>query len=257
MRCAVLGAGDHGLRCAIRLAALGHRVVVADRDAGRIGRLRGDAPDRTAIAPDWTKAWKPYADNDLLLFTVNVSYAVRHAEAVVYALPLSSEASDSGESVELSSAEAQAGRILEELGPNLGQARIVAVHTAVRAGTCGRLAQSLQERYGSSLQLWMIPTFSDPRHPYDLSSRVTRRMVVGVPEADRAEEQLSVLFPLGRRRLRITDVRTAELLQTAFDRWIQARGEWTEAMSEQCRNEGVALSDLLGELRFIAHWFRT
>ncbi|MBU5443460.1 hypothetical protein [Paenibacillus sp. MSJ-34] len=257
MRCAVLGAGDDGLRCAIRLAALGHRVVVADRDAGRIGRLRGDAPDRTAFAAERMKAWKRYADNDLLLFTVNVSYAVRHAEAVVYALPLSNDASGSGEGAGLSSAEGQAGRILEELGPNLGKARIVAVHTAVRAGTCGRLAQSLQERYGPSVQLWMIPSLSDPLHPYDPSSRLTRRIVIGVPEAVRAEEQLSALFPLGRRRLRITDVRTAELLQIAFDRWIQARGEWAEAMSEQCRNEGVALSDLLGELRFVAERFRT
>jgi UDPglucose 6-dehydrogenase len=219
-RIAVLGTGYVGLTTGACLCSLGHRVICADVDSGKVSRLaRGEVDIRE---PGLAELQRAGLTSGRLSFVTGIAAAVTEADMVFLCLP--TPAGPDG-IPDLSAVEAavDACRRLLPVGG------IIVIKSTVPVGTAKRIAQSLGR---DDVAVVANPEFlregstvADFLHP--------DRIVVGCDRPGIAEEVAALYAPLGAPAVLI-DAASAELAKYAANCFLAMKLSYVNAIAELC-----------------------
>jgi len=219
-RIAVLGTGYVGLTTGACLCSLGHRVICADVDSGKVSRLsRGEVDIRE---PGLAELLQAGLTSGRLSFVTGMTAAVTEAEMVFLCLP--TPAGPDG-IPDLSAVEAAVGvcrRLLTAGG-------IIVTKSTVPVGTAKRIAQSIgRDDVGVVSNPEFLregTTVADFLHP--------DRIVVGCDRPGVAEEVAALYAPLGAPAV-LVDAASAELAKYAANCFLAMKLSYLNAIAELC-----------------------
>src|SRR5262245_11580010 len=200
-RIAVIGAGYVGLTTGACLASLGHQVVCADVDAGKVTRLR--TGEVSILEPGLPELVAQGLAAGRLEFVVGAAAAVTETEVVFLCVPTPMGA---GGGADLSAVE----RVVTEVRSLLPSGCVVVNKSTVPVGPAARTAQLLNRpdiavvsnpeflREGSAVEDFLHPD----------------RIVVGCDAQDAAERVAALYARLGAPTV-LTDAASAEMVKYA------------------------------------------
>ncbi len=233
---AVIGTGYVGLTTGACLASLGHRVVCADIDPGKVERLTageiGIREDGLAeLVAATTAAGR-------LSFTLGASAALRCStdeqpvEIVFLCVPTPMGV---GGVADLSAVET----VLEEIGAQLPTGAVVVNKSTVPVGTAERTAELLGR---SDVAVVSNPEFlregsavHDFLHP--------DRIVVGSSSQDAAERVAALYSRLGAPTV-LTDAASAEMIKYAANCFLAVKLSYVNALAELCERVDADIHDV-------------
>lgn len=233
-RIAVIGTGYVGLTTGACLASLGHRVVCADVDAAKVGRLsQGDVdilePDLDQLVAEGLAAGR-------LGFVLGAEAALEGPdgppEVIFFCLPTPMGV---GGVADLNAMEDVAERISDKLPPRC----VVVNKSTVPVGTARRIRELLGRedvsvvsnpeflREGSAVRDFLNPD----------------RIVVGCDDQDAAERVAALYARLGAPTV-LTDAASAELVKYAANCFLAMKLSYVNALAELCERLGADITDV-------------
>jgi UDPglucose 6-dehydrogenase len=233
-RIAVIGSGYVGLTTGACLASLGHRVVCADLDEGKVAQLsRGEVP---ILEPGLPELVAQGLAAGRLRFVVGAAAAVGQApdaaEVVFLCVPTPMGA---GGAADLAAVESVVAEIRELLPAGC----VVVNKSTVPVGTALRTAQLLARpdvavvsnpeflREGSAVQDFLKPD----------------RIVVGCDAQDAAERVAALYARLGAPAV-LTDAASAEMVKYAANCFLAMKLSYVNAVAELCERLGADVLDV-------------
>jgi UDPglucose 6-dehydrogenase len=229
-RIAVIGSGYVGLTTGACLASLGHRVVCADVDEGKVARLSaGDVP---ILEPGLPGLVTQGLAAGRLQFVVGATAAVTDAEVVFLCVPTPMGA---GGAADLSAVEA----VATEVRSRLPVGCVVVNKSTVPVGTAARTAQLLARpdvavvsnpeflREGSAVEDFLNPD----------------RIVVGCDAQDAAERVAALYARLGAPTV-LTDAASAEMVKYAANCFLAMKLSYVNTIAELCERFGADVLDV-------------
>jgi UDPglucose 6-dehydrogenase len=229
-RIAVIGSGYVGLTTGACLASLGHRVVCADVDPGKVARL--SAGKVSILEPGLPELVAEGLAAGRLQFVVGAAAAVADAEVVFLCVP--TPMGDGG-AADLSAVEAVATEVRSLLPPGC----VVVNKSTVPVGTAVRTAQLLDRpdvavvsnpeflREGSAVHDFLNPD----------------RIVVGCDAQDAAERVAALYARLGAPTV-LTDAASAEMVKYAANCFLAMKLSYVNAIAELCERSGADVLDV-------------
>ncbi|HYZ36904.1 MAG TPA: UDP-glucose/GDP-mannose dehydrogenase family protein [Pseudonocardiaceae bacterium] len=229
-RIAVIGSGYVGLTTGACLASLGHRVVCADVDPGKVARL--SAGQVSILEPGLPELVAQGLAAGRLRFVVGAAAAVTDAEVVFLCVPTPMGA---GGAADLSAVEAVATEVRSLLPPGC----VVVNKSTVPVGTAARTAELLNRsdvavvsnpeflREGSAVQDFLNPD----------------RIVVGCDAQDAAERVAALYAKLGAPTV-LTDAASAEMVKYAANCFLAMKLSYVNAIAELCERSGADVMDV-------------
>jgi UDPglucose 6-dehydrogenase len=229
-RIAVIGSGYVGLTTGACLASLGHRVVCADVDPGKVARL--SAGKVSILEPGLPELVAEGLAAGRLQFVVGAAAAVADAEVVFLCVP--TPMGDGG-AADLSAVEAVATEVRSLLPPGC----VVVNKSTVPVGTAVRTAQLLDRpdvavvsnpeflREGSAVHDFLNPD----------------RIVVGCDAQDAAERVAALYARLGAPTV-LTDAASAEMVKYAANCFLAMKLSYVNAIAELCERSGADVQDV-------------
>ena len=236
-RIAIIGAGYVGLTTGACLASLGHRVVCADVDVGKIGRLRDGVVD--ILEPGLSELVAEGVAAGRLRFVLGARDAVapvgvdeEPVEVVFLCVPTPM---GEGGAADLAAVEAVAHEVRDLLprGCVVVNKSTVPVGTAARTrGLLGRRDVAVVSnpeflREGSAVHDFLNPD----------------RIVVGCDQQDAAERVAALYSRLGAPTL-LTDAASAEMVKYAANCFLAMKLSYVNAMAELCERLGADVHEV-------------
>jgi UDPglucose 6-dehydrogenase len=233
-RIAVIGSGYVGLTTGACLASLGHRVVCADVDEGKVARLcTGEVP---ILEPGLPELVAQGLAAGRLRFVVGAAAAVGQgseaAEVIFLCVPTPM---GTGGAADLSAVEA----VVTEVRALLPAGCVVVNKSTVPVGTAARTAQLLARpdvavvsnpeflREGSAVEDFLNPD----------------RIVVGCDAQDAAERVAALYARLGAPTV-LTDAASAELVKYAANCFLGMKLSYVNTIAELCERFGADVVDV-------------
>ncbi|HKS52448.1 MAG TPA: UDP-glucose/GDP-mannose dehydrogenase family protein [Pseudonocardiaceae bacterium] len=229
-RIAVIGSGYVGLTTGACLASLGHRVVCADVDPGKVARL--SAGEVSILEPGLPELVAQGLAAGRLQFVVGAAAAVTEAEVVFLCVPTPM---GNGGGADLSAVEAVATEVRSLLPPGC----VVVNKSTVPVGTAARTAELLGRsdvavvsnpeflREGSAVRDFLNPD----------------RIVVGCDAQDAAERVAALYAKLGAPTV-LTDAASAEMVKYAANCFLAMKLSYVNAIAELCERSGADVLDV-------------
>jgi UDPglucose 6-dehydrogenase len=231
---AIVGTGYVGLTTGACLASLGHQVVCADIDAGKVAQL---SKGKVTIFEDGlqelvTKGLK----TGNLSFVVGAVKAVIDSEYVFLCLP-TPESSDG--SADISIIET----VAKEIADSLSRASIIVNKSTLPVGSVRVVENCIQRkdvsvvsnpeflREGSAVQDFLKPD----------------RVVIGSDDKSAAEKVAQLYSPICKNIL-ITDPASAETIKYAANAFLAARLSFVNALASVCEVVGANIIDVVNGL---------
>jgi UDPglucose 6-dehydrogenase len=243
-RVAVVGTGYVGLTTGACLAHLGHDVVCADVDAGKVERLsRGEIP---IVEHDLDKIVARGLSSGRLRFVLGAADAVKDAEIVFICVPTPQ---DEDGSADLSYVEAAA----REIATTIPYEAIVVNKSTVPVGSTRIVAQAMQRpdvkvvsnpeflREGSAVQDFLHPD----------------RIVVGSDDHAAAVAVADLYGDIIAPRV-VTDPASAETIKYAANAFLATKLSFVNAVAAICEGVGADVNDVvlgIGYDKRIGHEF--
>ncbi len=229
-RIAVIGSGYVGLTTGACLASLGHRVICADVDQGKVARL--SAGEVSILEPGLPELVAEGLAAGRLQFVVGAAAAVEEAEVVFLCVPTPM---GNGGGADLSAVEA----VITEVRSLLPPGCVVVNKSTVPVGTSARTAQLLGRpdvavvsnpeflREGSAVHDFLNPD----------------RIVVGCDAQDAAERVAALYARLGAPTV-LTDAASAEMVKYAANCFLAMKLSYVNAIAELCERSGADVLDV-------------
>jgi UDPglucose 6-dehydrogenase len=223
---AVVGTGYVGLTTGACLAALGHHVVCADIDAGKVARLLAGQVD--ILEPGLAELVRRGRDAGLLDFVVGATAAV-HPDTEVLFLCVPTPMGADG-SADLRAVES----VLAEVRDVLPEGCAVATKSTVPVGTAERLERVVNApvvsnpeflREGSAVDAFLHPD----------------RIVVGSSDRDAARKVGGLYRALGAPTL-ILDAASAEMVKYASNCFLAVKLSYVNAIAQLCDKVGADIA---------------
>jgi UDPglucose 6-dehydrogenase len=228
---AVIGAGYVGLPTAATLAHFGHRVVLAERDPGRLAALHSGVMPIVEVGLDELVAEGVHAGH--LRFSASATEAVVGAQFVFLCVP--TPQGDDG-SADLSYVEAAA----KEIGPCLEHGTIVVNKSTVPVGSANMVERVIGR---SDVHVVSNPEFlregsavRDSLHP--------DRLVVGA-DNPAAAALVGSLFASTGAPLMVTDATTSETIKYASNAFLATKLSYVNAVAGLCEELGADVRDVM------------
>ncbi|WP_424923328.1 UDP-glucose dehydrogenase family protein [Actinocrispum wychmicini] len=230
---AVVGTGYVGLTTGACLAAIGHHVVCADIDAGKVSRLRAGQVD--ILEPGLAELVRRGLDAGRLEFVVGAPAAI-HTDTEVLFLCVPTPMGADG-SADLRAVES----VLREVGDLLPEDCAVATKSTVPVGTADRLSRMVNApivanpeflREGSAVDDFLHPD----------------RIVVGSSDRPAARRVGALYEPLQAPTL-ILDAASAEMVKYAANCFLAVKLSYVNAIAQLCDRVGadvVAVTEGMG-----------
>ncbi|MFM9368489.1 UDP-glucose dehydrogenase family protein [Streptomyces sp. Da 82-17] len=229
-RVAVVGTGYVGLTTGACLASLGHRVVCADADAGKVERLRRAEVD--ILEPGLPELVRDGLGSGRLEFVRDTPAAVREADVVFLCLPTPMGA---GGAADLAAVEAVAREIRTELPDGC----VVVNKSTVPVGT--------SERVGALLGRPEVPVVSNPeflREGHAVHDFLhPDRVVVGGADPEAARRVADLYAPLAAPHV-VTDAASAELTKYAANFFLAMKLSFANNLATLCERFGADVADV-------------
>jgi UDPglucose 6-dehydrogenase len=230
-RIAIIGTGYVGLTSGACLAHLGHTVVCADVDAGKIARLcAGEVPiverGLDALVAEGLASGR-------LSFVVGSAAAVADAEVVFLCVP--TPQGDDG-SADLSYVEAAAA----EIGPALAFEAVVVNKSTVPVGSA-RVVERVLRR--SDVKVVSNPEFLREGSAVDDFLKPDR-IVVGSTDGASALKVAGLYEQLGAPVV-ITDPASAEVIKYAANAFLATKLSFINAVAAICEGTGADINDVV------------
>jgi UDPglucose 6-dehydrogenase len=227
----VIGAGYVGLPSAATLAHFGHRVVLAERDAGRLAALRSGRMPIVEAGLDDLVAGAIAAGN--LRFVESSVDAVAGAEFVFLCVPTPMR---SDGSADVSYVEAAA----KEIGSHLEPGTIVVNKSTVPVGSATMVEQVIGR---ADVSVVSNPEFlREGTAVHD--SLQPDRIVVGADDAA-AAAKVGELFASTGAPLIVTDATTSETIKYASNAFLATKLSFVNALAGLCEEVGADARDVL------------
>jgi UDPglucose 6-dehydrogenase len=229
-RIAVIGSGYVGLTTGACLASLGHRVICADVDEGKVARL--SAGKVSILEPGLPELVAEGLAAGRLQFVVGAAAAVNEAEVVFLCVPTPM---GNGGGADLSAVEA----VITEVRSLLPPGCVVVNKSTVPVGTAARTTQLLGRpdvavvsnpeflREGSAVHDFLNPD----------------RIVVGCDAQDAAERVAALYARLGAPTV-LTDAASAEMVKYAANCFLAMKLSYVNAIAELCERSGADVLDV-------------
>jgi UDPglucose 6-dehydrogenase len=228
---AVIGAGYVGLPTAATLAHFGHRVVLAERDPGRLTALRSGRMPIVEVGLDDLVAGSVAAGN--LTFVESAVDAVAGAAFVFLCVPTPQSADGSAD---LSYVEAAAKDIAGHLEPGA----IVVNKSTVPVGSATMVEQVIGRPD--------VGVVSNPEFLREgtavLDSLHPDRIVVGADDPQ-AAAKVGELFASTGAPLIVTDATTSETIKYASNAFLATKLSFVNALAGLCEEVGADARDVL------------
>jgi UDPglucose 6-dehydrogenase len=228
---AVIGAGYVGLPTAATLAHFGHRVVLAERDPGRLSALRGGRMPIVEVGLE--DLVRESVDAGRLQFSPSAAESVQGAEFVFLCVP--TPQGDDG-SADLSYVEEAA----KEVGAHLEPGAIVVNKSTVPVGSATFVEQVIGR---PDISVVSNPEFlregtavQDSLHP--------DRLIVGADDAQAAAE-VGALFSATGAPLIVTDATTSETIKYASNAFLATKLSYVNALAGLCEELGADVRDVM------------
>jgi len=214
---AVVGAGYVGLTTGACLAAMGHRVVCADIDEGRVARLRsGQVPFHEPGLPHIVRQGM---DSGLLSFAADSTAAAAGADFVFLCLPTPSLSDGSPDISKLLT-------VAAEIGPHLRPGAVVVTKSTVPVGSSQVLSEALGRpdaavvsnpeflREGTAIDDFMNPD----------------RVVIGATD-EAAAAKVAALYESLPAMVLVTEPGSAELIKYATNAFLATKLSFVNAVA--------------------------
>ncbi len=228
---AVIGAGYVGLPSAATLAHFGHRVVLAEREPGRLAALRTGRMPIVEAGLDDLVAGAVAAGN--LRFVESAVDAVAGAEFVFICVPTPMSADGSAD---LSFVEA----VAKEIGSHLRPGTIVVNKSTVPVGSTTMVEQVIGR---SDISVVSNPEFlREGTAVHD--SLNPDRIVVGADDPQ-AAAKVGELFASTGAPLIVTDATTSETIKYASNAFLATKLSFVNALAGLCEEVGADSRDVL------------
>jgi UDPglucose 6-dehydrogenase len=236
-RIVVIGAGYVGLTTAACLASLGHRVVCADVNDGKIDQLdRGEVDISEPGLPDLVNEGRAAGR---LSFVVSATKALdmlerddEPAEIIFLCVPTPMGV---GGIANLSAVEA----VIEEIRDRVPSGSVIVNKSTVPVGTA--------ERTSALLERTDVAVVSNPEFLREGSAvsdfLKPDRIVVGSQAQDAAERVAALYAKLGAPTV-LTDAASAELVKYAANCFLAMKLSYVNAMAELCERLGADVADV-------------
>ena len=228
---AVIGAGYVGLPTAATLSHFGHRVVLAEREEGRLAALRSGRMPIVEVGLDDLVAGGVGAGN--LRFCASAAEAVVGAAFVFLCVPTPQGADGSAD---LSYVEAAA----KEIGSHLESGAIVVNKSTVPVGSATMVEQVIGR---PDIRVVSNPEFlregtavADSLHP--------DRIVVGADDSQ-AAARVGDLFSSTGAPLIVTDATTSETIKYASNAFLATKLSFVNALAAVCEEVGADVRDVM------------
>jgi UDPglucose 6-dehydrogenase len=240
-RIAVIGTGYVGLTTGACLASLGHRVVCADLDESKIGKLRaGQVP---ILEPGLAELVAEGVAAGRLRFVLGARDAIAPArgqdagpddqvEVVFLCVPTPM---GEGGAADLAAVEA----VAEEIRDLLPRGCVIVNKSTVPVGTAARTKQLLGRR---DIAVVSNPEFlREGTAVHDFLN--PDRIVVGCEQQDAAERVAALYSRLGAPTL-LTDAASAEMVKYAANCFLAMKLSYVNAMAELCERLGADVQEV-------------
>ena len=250
MGIAVIGTGYVGLVTAAGLAELGHRIVGADKDSEKIGRIAsGLVP---IYEPGLNELLAAHVKGGRLSFSADLNAVIQEADVIFVCVGTPQH--DDG-SADMSQIE-EVSRLIAE---NLNRYKLIVEKSTVPVKTSPWIKRiiSLYKKTDTPFDIASNPEFlregsavADFLHP--------DRIIVGV-ESDRARDILCSIYSRFKDRLVVTNIDTAELIKHASNSFLAVKISYINLISNICEKtdanveqvaEGMGLDPRIGN-RFL------
>ena len=238
-RIAVIGAGYVGLTAAACLALLGHRVVCADTDVGKVDRLRGGRVD--IHEPLLANLVTAGLSTGLLSFAVGITDAIAAVGRVDVVLVCVPTPSSPDGSLDLSTLRA----VIIELGTTLAPGRVISVNSTVPAHEFPCLESWLGRH---DLGLVSNPEFLRKGRAVEDFLRPDR-IVVGARDSA-AAHQVAELYARLDAPILFTDPVSAALIKNVANGYLAMRLSYVNAISQLCDRVGGNTLDVVNGMGY-------
>ncbi|MEE1801145.1 UDP-glucose/GDP-mannose dehydrogenase family protein [Streptomyces sp. JV176] len=227
----VIGTGYVGLTTGACLASLGHRVVCADADEGKVERLRRAEVD--ILEPGLTEVVREGLESGRLAFVRDTRAAVEEAEVVFLCLPTPMGV---GGAADLAAVEA----VADEVRDRLPRGCTVVNKSTVPVGTAERVAALLGR---PDVTVVSNPEFLREGHAVD-DFLHPDRIVVGAADADAARLVADLYLDIDAPRV-VTDTAGAELAKYAANFFLAMKLSFANNLATLCESLGANIDDVV------------
>ena len=239
MKIAIIGTGYVGLVSGTCFSEFGHNVVCVDKDEKKIEALKnGQIP---IYEPGLDELVKSNVEADRLIFTLDMAFAIKDADAVFIAVGTPTSRRGDGYA-DLSYVYAAA----KELAGHLNGYTVIVDKSTVPVGTARQVKRIIRE--------------ANPKADFDMASNPEflregaaisdfmkpDRVVVGV-ESKKAEEVLRNIYNplyLIETPMVVTNLETAELIKYASNAFLAVKISYINDMANLCEKVGADIVDL-------------
>lgn len=244
MKIAIIGTGYVGLVSGTCFSEFGHDVVCVDKDKEKIEALKnGKIP---IYEPGLEELVKSNVDANRLIFTLDMSFAVKNADAVFIAVGTPTSRRGDGYA-DLGYVYA----VAKEIAPHLKNYAVVVDKSTVPVGTARQVKRIiLEENPEARFDVASNPEFLREGAAIADFMRPDR-VVIGV-ESEKAREVLQNIYKplyLIETPLVVTNLETAELIKYASNAFLAVKISYINDMSSLCEKVGadvVALAKGMG-----------
>ncbi|MCA0755682.1 UDP-glucose/GDP-mannose dehydrogenase family protein [Paenibacillus sp. N4] len=233
MNIAVIGTGYVGLVSGVCYAELGNRVYCVDKDPNKINTLQ------LGGIPIYEPGLQSLSVNNMkqgrLIFTTDLREAVQQADVVIIAVgtpPLPSGEAD------MSYIKAAA----REIGESMNGYKVICVKSTVPVGTNMRVRKIVSEVYPHSFDIASLPEFlregtavQDTMNP--------DRIVIGT-DSTRAANVLTKLHQPLTKQIKVTDIRSAEMIKYASNAFLAAKISFINEIANICEKVGADVKEV-------------
>ena len=243
MRIAVIGTGYLGAVHAVGMTAIGHHVVGADIDTGKIASLAGGrAP---FYEPEFPELLATALDSGRLCFTTSLTDAAAAADVVFICVGTPQVPGSDRADMRFVDA------VVDAIGPHLDADALVVGKSTVPVGTAARLQHRLNAlRAGlPPVEVAWNPEFL--REGFAVADTLNPDRIVVGATSDRAVRIVERVYaPLRQRDIPFinTDLATAELVKVAANSFLATKISFINAMAEVCETVGADVTTLAGAL---------
>jgi UDPglucose 6-dehydrogenase len=235
MDIAVIGTGYVGLVTGAVFAELGNHVICADKDAGRIERLK--ALKMPFFEPGLEEMVTRNQEDGRIEFTADVPHAIKECEIIFIAV--GTPPKEQGET-DLSQVEAAAA----EIGKNYNNYKIIVNKSTVPVGTGDLVKEIINRHKPPELDIHVVsnPEFlSEGQAVADAMS--PDRIVIGAPNKQVAMKLIELYSTLEKPMI-ITSVRSAEMIKYASNAFLATKISFINSVANLCEAVGADVDEV-------------